>query len=72
MPTHELSDLSTPDKALYGIQNTNNGRIVVFGGGFPYKYKGKVVGAIGISGGSVDEDMQIGSYVLEKIKKGCI
>jgi ATP:cob(I)alamin adenosyltransferase len=72
MPTHELSDLSLPDKALYGIQNTNNGKIVVFGGGFPYKYKGKVVGAIGISGGSVDEDMQIGSYVLEKIKKGCI
>lgn len=70
MPTHELSKISTPNNMLYGIQNTNNSRVVIFGGGFPYFYNGKVVGAIGISGGSVEEDMQIGTYALEKLKKG--
>jgi uncharacterized protein GlcG (DUF336 family) len=37
---------------------------VLFGGGFPYKYEGRVVGAIGISGGSVEEDMTIARYAL--------
>lgn len=69
-PTHELAKQSTPNNALYGIQNTNHGKIVVFGGGFPYFYDGKIVGAIGISGGSVEEDMEIGTYALEKMKKG--
>jgi ATP:cob(I)alamin adenosyltransferase len=69
-PTHNLAKQSNPNNELYGIQNTNHGRIVVFGGGFPYVYKGKIVGAIGISGGSVEEDMQIGLYALGKFKKG--
>lgn len=72
MPTHELAKLSNPNNVLYGIQNTNHGRIVIFGGGFPYSYDGKIVGAIGISGGSVGEDMEIGTYALEKLKKGRI
>lgn len=70
MPTHELAQKSTPNSSLYGIQNTNNNRVVIFGGGFPYLYKGKIVGAIGVSGGSVEEDMEIGEYALEKLKKG--
>lgn len=70
MTTQELSDLANPGSSLYGIENTNNGRIVVFGGGFPYIENGKVVGAIGISGGTVEEDVQIGTYVFEKLKKG--
>lgn len=70
MPTHELAKISNPNNVLYGIQNTNQGRIVIFGGGFPYSYDGKIVGAIGISGGSVGEDMEIGIYALEKMKKG--
>lgn len=70
MPTHQLASLSNPENVLYGIQNTNEGRIVIFGGGFPYIYKGRVAGAIGVSGGTVEEDMVIGSYALEKMKKG--
>lgn len=70
MPTHELPSLSRPDDSLYGIENTNSGRIVIFGGGYPYIYKGKLVGAIGISGGTVKEDMEVGSYVFERLRKG--
>jgi uncharacterized protein GlcG (DUF336 family) len=56
MPTHKLGELAQPGKALYGIQNVN--RMIIFGGGFPIKSGDKIIGAIGVSGGSVEEDMQ--------------
>jgi uncharacterized protein GlcG (DUF336 family) len=64
MPTDVLGAASQPGQPLYGIETSNAGRIVLFGGGFPYKYEGRVVGAIGISGGSVEEDMTIARYAL--------
>lgn len=65
MPTHELAEAAKPGGALYGIEASNEGKIVIFGGGFPYEYNGKVVGAVGISGGSVEEDMEIAKYAME-------
>lgn len=66
MSTDNLKDLCKSEGPLYGIQHTNN-RIVIFGGGMPFKYNGKVVGAIGISGGSMEEDMCVCKYALRKI-----
>ncbi|MDU6984436.1 MAG: heme-binding protein [Terrisporobacter othiniensis] len=66
MPTDKLKDLCKPGEELYGIQHTNN-RFVIFGGGIPFIYKGKVVGAIGISGGSVEEDICVCEYALKKV-----
>ena len=58
IPTHKLSNLSQPGESLFGIDSTNNGRIVIFGGGYPIKDKNnKVIGGIGVSGGSVEQDM---------------
>jgi len=57
MPTSELAPLSQPGAELYGIDKTDGGRIVIFGGGFPIKSNGKIIGGIGVSGGSVEEDM---------------
>lgn len=68
MTTDNLSRLSQPGNSLYGIETTNSGRIVLFGGGYPLEFNGKVIGGIGISGGSVEEDMQIGSFVINSIK----
>lgn len=56
LPTDTLGELSQPGAMLYGLQNV--GRMVVFGGGFPIKVGEKVIGGIGVSGGSVDQDMQ--------------
>lgn len=64
MPTDVLGQAAQPGQPLYGIETSNQGRIVLFGGGFPYEYDGRVVGAIGVSGGSVDEDMTIARYAL--------
>ena len=59
VPTHELTEPSQPGNSLYGIQNTNQGRIVIFGGGYPLVADGDVVGAVGASGGAVDQDMTV-------------
>ena len=44
MPTHELGAASRPDGPLYGIESSNPGKIVLFGGGFPYIVDGKSAG----------------------------
>ncbi len=64
MPTHELGTASRPDGPLYGIESSNPGKIVLFGGGFPYIVDGKVCGGIGVSGGTVEQDMEIARYAM--------
>jgi len=67
MPTHELASLSQPEQMLYGIHNADGGRIVIFGGGFPLKQGDRVIGGIGVSGGSVEEDMDCATAGLNKL-----
>lgn len=64
MPTHEISRQSQPGEELYGIATTNQNRIVTFGGGYPLKANGTVIGAIGVSGGTVKEDMAIAEEII--------
>lgn len=62
MPTKKLAELAAPGGSLYGIQFTNNGRIVIFGGGEPLMKEGKVMGGLGVSGGSAEQDTLLGEY----------
>lgn len=57
--TDALATLAQPGAELFGIQHSHGGRIVVFGGGIPIRCEGKTIGAIGVSGGSVAEDVAI-------------
>jgi uncharacterized protein GlcG (DUF336 family) len=57
--TDRLSDLAQPGAELFGIQHSHSGRVVVFGGGIPIQFQGQAIGAIGISGGTVAEDVAI-------------
>ena len=41
--------------------------IVVFGGGFPIEVNGKIVGAVGVSGGTVEQDMEIAQYAINSL-----
>lgn len=59
MSTEQAASVSQPGQSLYGINTTDNCRIVIFGGGFPIWENGVLVGGIGVSGGSVDEDMSV-------------
>jgi len=62
--TSRAFDISTKDLAahsqsggqFFGIHASNDGRIMIFAGGIPLKRDGKVVGAIGVSGGSGEQD----------------
>lgn len=62
MPTSKLAALAAPGGSLYGIQHTNGGRIVIFGGGDPLELRGKIVGGIGVSGGSAEQDTELSAY----------
>ena len=59
MSSKELGDLAQPGKPLYGIEVTNDG-LVVFGGGELIRDKsGTIIGAVGVSGSSVEDDMAV-------------
>lgn len=67
MSTEKLAKLSNPLSSFYGIQYTNNNRIVIFGGGIPiYDKNNEIIFGLGISGGSVEEDIKIAEYGYKK------
>lgn len=57
--TKDLANEAQPGKQFYGIQESNGGRVMIFAGGIPLKRDGKVVGAIGVSGGSGAQDQTV-------------
>ena len=60
MDTRDLVPLVQPGAALYGIEATSGGRLVVFGGGVLLRTAdGAVAGGVGVSAGTVDEDHQV-------------
>lgn len=62
MSTAQLGRLSSPGESLYGIQFTNDGKIVIFGGGEVLERDGVIIGALGISGGSAEQDTALAAY----------
>ncbi len=64
-PTHELAKDIQPNSHLYGLQHTNN-NYCFLGGGFPIIKDSVVIGAIGVSGGTVKQDIEIATSVLSK------
>ena len=54
--TKDLAKLSQSGGQFFGIHASNDGRVMIFAGGIPLKRAGKVVGAIGVSGGSGEQD----------------
>lgn len=69
MSTAQLGAASQPGQELFGIEVTNGG-LVIFGGGELLKDKnGVIVGAIGVSGGSVQEDTNVARAGVEALNK---
>jgi uncharacterized protein GlcG (DUF336 family) len=69
MPTTQLKRLSQPGGELYGVQHTNEGKIVIFGGGVPIRYGDKVIGGLGVSGGSEAQDTALAEYGERLLKE---
>ncbi len=57
--TKELASMSQPKQPLFGIAETHRGRVIIFAGGIPFKVDGQVVGAVGVSGGTPDQDHKV-------------
>lgn len=57
--TADLADVSKEGGSLFGLITCDNGRMVVFGGGFPIYENGEIIAGIGVSGGTPDEDSSV-------------
>ncbi len=70
MSTSVLKPLAQPGESLYGIQFTNQGKIVIFGGGEPLCDKnGNIIGGLGVSGGSEEQDTALAAFGKEYFEK---
>src|SRR5215471_7633020 len=67
--TSDLASLAQPGKALFGIQESNAGKVVIFGGGIPVVLDGSIVGAVGASVGSVEQDIAVAEAAVAAL--GC-
>ncbi len=65
--THELATTVQPGAALYGLESHLQGKVVTFGGGYPLWRDGQLIAGIGISGGSVEQDMAIAQAAMAAI-----
>lgn len=57
--TKELAKLSQSGEQFFGIHASNHGKVMIFAGGIPLKRDGKVVGAVGVSGGMGAQDQAV-------------
>ncbi len=57
--TADLADNAGPGGQFYGINASNSGRVMIFAGGIPLRTDGQVVGAVGVSGGSGEQDQAV-------------
>src|SRR5262245_16213298 len=62
--TSFLATLAQSGKPLFGIQETNAGKVVIFGGGIPVVLDGTIVGAVGASAGTVEQDIAVAEAAI--------
>lgn len=65
--TEYLAELAQPGAPLFGIEQSNGGNVVIFGGGLPVKYDDQIIGAVGTSAGSVEQDIAVAVAAAEAI-----
>lgn len=65
--TASLSQLAQPGAPLFGIQQSNGGRVVIFGGGVPVRVAGEIIGAVGASAGTVEQDISVAQAAVAAI-----
>jgi uncharacterized protein GlcG (DUF336 family) len=59
MPTEDLASMAQVGEPIFGINTTNDGRVVIFGGGVPLKKGDDIAGAVGVSTGTVEQDQEV-------------
>lgn len=69
-PTAALAGLAQPGRPLYGIQHSLAGRAVVFGGGLPVRLNGAVIGGVGASACTVEQDAAVALAAMHALVVG--
>lgn len=69
MPTDKLSKMAQSGKPLFGIDSTNHEKVVIFGGGVPIKEGDTVIGGLGASGGTIDQDLEVAEAAVAAFGK---
>jgi uncharacterized protein GlcG (DUF336 family) len=64
MATKDIGPLTQPGQPLYGLEHTHQRPLVTFGGGRPLEVDGRVVGGVGVAGGTVDQDDDIAAAAV--------
>jgi uncharacterized protein GlcG (DUF336 family) len=67
--TADLAEIAQPGRPLFGIHQSNSGKIVVFGGGVPVVVDGHIVGAVGTSAGTVEQDIAVAKAAIAALFK---
>ena len=57
--TKDLSDITRHDGPIYGLSDAHGGRLAVFPGGIPLVRNGSIMGAIGVSTGTIEQDQEV-------------
>ena len=65
--TEYLAMLAQPGEPLFGIDQSNDGNVVIFGGGLPVIRDGQLIGAVGASAGSVEQDIAVAQAAVSAI-----
>lgn len=67
--THKFNEAphgpALPGNEAFGISHMLPGKFAIFVGGFPIRYDGQIVGAVGVSGGNGDQDKAVGAAALQ-------
>jgi uncharacterized protein GlcG (DUF336 family) len=58
-PTSDLAKMAQPGAPLFGIEQSNRGKVVIFGGGLPVAIGDTIIGAVGASAGTVEQDIAV-------------
>jgi uncharacterized protein GlcG (DUF336 family) len=70
--TAYLAELAQPGAPLFGIERSNGGQVVIFGGGVPVTIDGQIIGAVGASAGSVEQDIAVAEAATAAIHQNHI
>ncbi|MCX6659893.1 MAG: heme-binding protein [Candidatus Bathyarchaeota archaeon] len=65
--THEYAEVASPGKPAFGIHVSNQCRFVIFGGGLPILVKGEVIGGIGCSSGTAEQDRLVAQAGIDAL-----
>lgn len=68
MNSEQVGEFLKPESKTYGLTGTNEG-LIGFGGGMPIYSNNKIIGYIGVSGGAVEQDMEIAKAGSAETKK---